>query len=313
MRITRALRVARLFHVFRELRVLMESIFHILLPLMWSALLLAILIVMFSIIFCFATSTFLQDMPARSETTANLQRYFSSIDMACLSMFMSLTGGESWIHIITPLLKISGIYGILYVLCIVFLQLGVLNVVTSIFVTAADAFCKKDVQMIELNEQDWQTEVGERLSTFFDVFDLDKDGTLSLAEFEGFAEDRTVQAFFERMLNIQTWKVARFFHLLDVDKDERLRKDEFVVGCMQLTGPAKNIDLEALRLLCSKTKREVTHLKESVRKMNKDLIIMSRGMGVRGMSASTISRSSGGRSSDARPVPSRNSMNHVTA
>jgi len=273
LRLSRSARVLRVFKIFRELRMLLGALINILMPLMWSAVLLLVLILLFSIVFTYAAFTYAQDKEYFSsdhgevhygETKLALETYFGSVSVASLSLFMSLTSGDNWGNMIKPLTKVSIVYAIVFIVFLVFLQLGVLNVVTSIFVSAATTFAEHDTEMVQGSEAERQQTLTNRLNTFFDVYDTDGSGELSYQEFERFSKDRAVKAFFEKVLGIQTWKIKRLFRMLDADGDQSLGKQEFIVGCLQMTGPAKNFDLEALRQLCQMIRRDVCDLSSRV-------------------------------------------------
>merc|ERR1712107_90055 len=50
----------------------------------------------------------------------------------------------------------------------------------------------------------------------------------------------------EQVLGIKPWMVRQLFSLIDMDESDRLERSEFILGCMRLSGPAKNMDIHTM-------------------------------------------------------------------
>merc|ERR1712039_360221 len=98
----------------------------------------------------------------------------------------------------------------------------------------------------------------------FQFLDHDNSGAISIAEFERLTENAKIKALFERVVGQEAWKVGRFFKLLDVDGDEMIEREEFVVGCMRLKGGAKNMDQAILRNASKTMKKDLKQVKRDV-------------------------------------------------
>eukprot|EP00928_Gymnodinium_smaydae_P073140 TRINITY_DN56381_c0_g1_i1.p1 TRINITY_DN56381_c0_g1~~TRINITY_DN56381_c0_g1_i1.p1 ORF type:complete len:584 (-),score=91.40 TRINITY_DN56381_c0_g1_i1:322-2073(-) len=268
LRMSRALRIIRMFQAFRELRVLLDSIFHILLPLAWSVLTLSLVIIMFSLVIMNAVNSYLELDSHDDVVRRQLMEYYSSASTTFLSLFMALTNGQSWYYMMMPLQAISNVYVIVFILFILLLQLGVLNIITSVFVGNAALFAQKDLDMIQLAEADQHAYTMSKLNDVFAILDKDGNGGISLDEFEQWTRMEKVRAFFERVLGLEAWKVGRFFRMLDMNGDEIIDKHEFVVGCMRLRGSAKNMDQEVLNHLAKTIKTDMKSIKATLHKMN---------------------------------------------
>eukprot|EP00928_Gymnodinium_smaydae_P016218 TRINITY_DN16052_c0_g1_i1.p1 TRINITY_DN16052_c0_g1~~TRINITY_DN16052_c0_g1_i1.p1 ORF type:complete len:555 (-),score=53.74 TRINITY_DN16052_c0_g1_i1:330-1964(-) len=239
LRMSRALRIIRMFQAFRELRVLLDSIFHIIFPLGWSVLTLSLVIIMFSLVFMNAVNTYLLSESYDEVVGVQLKEYFSSAPQTCFSLFLALTNGQSWYLIVKPLQFISNGYVVVFILFVLLLQLGVLNIITSVFVGNAALFSQMDLDMIQLAEADEHAYTLDKLNDVFDLLDKDSSGFITLGEFEQWTRIEKVRAFFERILGLEAWKVSRFFRMLDINGDETIDRHEFVVGCLRLKGSAK--------------------------------------------------------------------------
>jgi len=275
LRASRALRIFRLFEAFRELRVLLDSILHICFPLFWAVVMLSLVIVMFGLVFLNGIESYVSASEKSNATVDELMPSFHSAPMAFLSLFMCLTNGQSWWYVLKPLKDISIAYVAFFVVFIVFLQLGVLNIITSVFVSNASIYAQKDLEMIAVEDAEQHRYMMSQLRDVFDLLDRDGSGCISMQEFEEWTRIDKVAAFFERVLELEAWKAARFFRLLDINGDEKLEKEEFVVGCIRLKGGAKNMDQEVISHNLTSIKMNMKHLKECVFQMHDRLAVIT--------------------------------------
>merc|ERR1712217_507222 len=105
------------------------------------------------------------------------------MDKCAISLFMSLTSGENWRFLSQPLRMISVAYEWLFIFFIVFLQLGVLNIVTSIFITQASVFAKRDAEMMAHEQLKQRESTMMTLEDIFVALDTDGNGTIEMEEF----------------------------------------------------------------------------------------------------------------------------------
>merc|ERR1712187_234832 len=90
---------------------------------------------------------------------------------------------------------------------------------------------------------------GEFMRTMEEVFEeLDRNhsGEISLKELENHMSDVKVVAFFSA-LDLDVAQVKQLFRLIDLDKSGSIDRKEFVFGCMNLKGHAKNLDIAILQ------------------------------------------------------------------
>mmetsp|Transcript_44515 Transcript_44515/g.79978 ORF Transcript_44515/g.79978 Transcript_44515/m.79978 type:complete len:671 (+) Transcript_44515:99-2111(+) len=250
LRVLRALRTVRIIRVlrfFRELRVMLLSIMNSIAPLMWAVLFLALTISVFSVVFLQGVTNFILDAKMESEKVEAVQEFYSSFPMASFSLFMAITGGNDWWLLVRPLLEISPVYAVLFVVYIFLMVLGVLNIITGIFVESATELSRLDRDLVTQAEQERTGTYMKELRKLFLEIDSDRNGVISLEEFEDFAANDEVQAYFS-VLELDVTKATQVFRLLDIDRSNQIEIDEFVVGCMRLKGLAKGVDMESLML-----------------------------------------------------------------
>merc|ERR1719414_2219673 len=80
------------------------------------------------------------------------------------------------------------------------------------------------------------------LKELFEQIDLDRDGFLTIIEFEDAMQDDKVQSYFAA-LDLTAEHGWALFKLLDTDGSACLDIEEFVAGCLRLGGQARSFDL----------------------------------------------------------------------
>ena len=136
IRVTRIAKTVRLLHIFRfilALRMLVTSIINTLKSLLWALILLILIIYVFAVLFAQAVASYLADGSVSDLEEQTLVRYYGSLWTTMLHLFMSISGGISWVELISPLEKISIAWVFLFLFFISFTYFAVLNVVTAVF------------------------------------------------------------------------------------------------------------------------------------------------------------------------------------
>lgn len=123
--------------------------------------------------------------------------------------------------------------------------LVVLNIITGIFVNDAVEMAAMDRDLMSQTEMQKTTSLFAELQALFLEVDLNKSGTLTIEEFEQCMSRLETQAFLSA-LGLDVSDAAGIFALLDVDGNEELEVEEFVMGCMHIKGVANTVDMQML-------------------------------------------------------------------
>ncbi|CAJ1365402.1 unnamed protein product [Effrenium voratum] len=122
------------------LRTLVTSIVFTLRSLFWALTLLGLIIYVFSVLIAQAVNNYIADplSPALgADELEYAQKYFSSLPVTMLSLFMSISGGVSWEELVSPLQAISVLWVFVLLFYVSFTYFAVLNVVTGVFCQSA--------------------------------------------------------------------------------------------------------------------------------------------------------------------------------
>jgi len=261
--IAKVMRVFRAFKLFRSLRLLVFSIMSTVQQLFWTMALILGLLFTFAIVFTEATTTTLlqtqqkcPDQPYDVDMLdpdvaliCSLNHLYGDLALSMLTLSMAMTDGMDWADCYGPLRDVSFMLAMFFLLFLSFARLAVMNVVTAIF--CQNAIDNAHIQREEKVQryQDFQEMLMRDLREIFETIDLDGDGHLTLAEFERGLRDPNVQHQLESMeLTIQ--EARMLFSLLDSAGSNAIEIEDFVLGCMQLRGGARNFDVALLRLEC---------------------------------------------------------------
>jgi len=245
LRMLRSTRIFRLVRFFRTLRLMLLSVLNSVLPLLWALAFLILMIFVFSVILVQGVASHIRDAPIGDEGVGHMIAYFDSLPMTLLTLFMAVSGGISWWDAATPLLDISVVYVLVFAFYVSVMVLGVLNIVTGIFVNDAVEMAQMDRDLLSQTEIQRKNGLFGELRALFAELDQDNSGTLTFDEFENCMQQLETQAYLQG-LGLDVSNVKGVFALLDVDGSEELEIEEFVMGCMHFKGLAKTVDMATL-------------------------------------------------------------------
>lgn len=202
-----------------------------------------------------------QDIDA--EVEKDIRRFFSSVSKSVYFLIASITGGVDWTDVALPLWEMGDFYGSFYVLFVLGSILGILNIVTGVFVERASNISRIDRdfavnEQVSVMEQDIHETV-----LLFHQLDIDGKGYLENEELMQHLTDEHVIAHFAT-LGIDVTDRTRLCKMFDANQDDRVCMEEFVVGCVRLRGTAKKSDHAAMMI-------EMHHLTGSVKRLDRDL------------------------------------------
>jgi voltage-gated sodium channel len=272
VRMTRILRVVRMLRFLRDLRVLMASI----LSTMRTAIFANLLLLMCLYIFGVAVTQIVAEHALLEDSNGTpldpdeaVLTHFGSLFTALLTLFMAITNGIDWREVIAPLMTISPIAVLFFIMYIVLMTLCVLNVLTGIFCQRAIETAQGDKENI-LRAQ--MAENQRYLRTMTDLLQDWNDGCaglISFEQFEKFLLDEQSQALL-RSLEIEVRDAYVLFEMCDSQKVGAVALNEFVTSCFTLRGSAKACHVEQLGGSCAKMARKIDRVSAKV-----DLLVES--------------------------------------
>jgi len=249
VRITRAMRLGRILRYARTFRQIVYSLQSSMGTLLWA------MVMIFLVLYCFAIC-FVQaatdEIVLRNERgipptklLLDLRRNYQSVPSGLYSLYMAMTGGQSWGELCEPLGLIHGAYLLLFLGFISLTYFGVLNVVTAIFVDSAMQ-SQQHYKELLIQESVLRKELySQHLREVFREIDQDNSGCINGDEMEFFLADPALNLYLES-IDIFPNDARSLFRLLDHDDSGEVSIDEFCEGCLRLKGEAKSFDIHCL-------------------------------------------------------------------
>ncbi|CAJ1405245.1 unnamed protein product [Effrenium voratum] len=269
-RLLRVIRVVRVVRVFKALRTLVHSLVDTTKSLVWAMLLLALIVYIFSILFTDVVLDHLQYDGTSSIGDEKLAMYFGTIFSSCTTLFRSLLNGFSWYDAADALGGVHSFWAQMFHFYMAFCTFAVMNVMTGVFCNSAIKAAERDhdmvVQSLLQNQQEFQSLV----HNLFRKIDKHNVGKITLGDLEEHFNDESVKAFFES-LEIGAVDAWTLFLSLDVDGDHVISVEEFMERCVQLRGPARSVDLYALKQQNVKLRELVDSVAESQQRLERKL------------------------------------------
>eukprot|EP00439_Symbiodinium_sp_Y106_P048110 s4526_g6.t1 len=254
-RLTRIVRVFRVARFLRPLRTLVQSILGTLRALIWAMLLMTLINYVFAAIFTDVVGNYMSDT-SQLESRDALVPLFGTLQSSSLTLFMSISGGLSWFDAVHPLKRIGWLWVYVYCVYIAFCLFALLNVMTGVFCNAAIRGAERDAEMAVQTLMMDKQRLDCLLGKLFQKMDSDGTGKLDITKFEAYYRDDEVRAVFEA-LDLGAHDAWTFFQSLDNNEDHQIEAGEFLDGCARMRGPAKAVDLFALRTQTAKIRKEL--------------------------------------------------------
>lgn len=257
-------------------------------PLLWALVLIASLTYMTAVFMLQICSDYLRNLPdttvaAHSSGQAEpdevravdfINERFSSIGWAMYELFKSLTGGSDWGDTADPLWDISFLIGVAYLLYVVLGMFCMLNLITAVFLEAADG--KNEVQEEAYAKRDWINEAVEFFSVLVHEGRIDhEDGStiqLTKDEFISVLNHRKSLIFLQEngvdLFLDGDGRLEELFTLMDADGSGTIDMNEFVSSLYKLKGAARSLDA---KLEHQQTIAMLDALQDSVRQLRRNL------------------------------------------
>lgn len=232
-RLIRILRLARLLSLIGELRMLVVSILDSMRALIWTITLIWLIIYMFAVYFTqLVTEYKVTNAVEKGGEAGVLLELYGSLGRTMLCLYEAICAGRHWDSMLEPLLEFCNPWlSVVFVIYITICLVGVMNMVTSVFVTSA----------MQNVEEDRKAVLMQRMYAFFEQADEDQSGTISLEEFEEHIQDPQFQLYLKE-IDLNPEHGRQLFNLLDDEATGDVAIEDIVSSCVRLHGPAKALD-----------------------------------------------------------------------
>lgn len=248
-KIVRTVRIFKVLRFLRDLRMMMKVVFQSFSTLLWSCLLLAFVLLVAALLFVQVMTGLRQENPDFDDVTMlRLVKWFGSIPSGMLILFQSTTGGVSWgdVYDIVSLQSVTSGFG--FVGFIIFFQMAIFNIITSIFVDKAMRLGQPEEDDAVAERLDEARADERKLRELVNKLDIESSGDITLDQLEDSLRKPEIREYFQLQgLNIRDVKL--FFKTLSaMYPNDGLKIDAFVDGCMKVKGHASSLDMQAMKI-----------------------------------------------------------------
>lgn len=262
MRAARSIRVLRAVRLFKELRLIMLSLMHAVLPLLWSCICFACIIVVFAT--CFIELICVQFSLSNPADEDGDWVHWSSIFIEVFPTFaMTLTsllgiaiGGQDWVYVYVAFTHATGIGAVVLLLYVLMTVLGVLNVITAVFVEAAMGKAKADRQLVLGEEQEIRRQMAKELVEIFKAIDTDDTKTITHDEWTSFLRTDAGREFV-LLFDLQEVEAQMMHELCDTLGGGNLVLEDFVTFFLGFGKSVRKMDMQFSAQLQKSSSRQL--------------------------------------------------------
>jgi voltage-gated sodium channel len=225
-KVARILRVCRVFRVITELRLLFTIIVGSTMHLFWSIVLLAALFFTFSLYFTSSVADYLQQIGTTADSGENQREYFGSIGTSMWTLFITVFCGVDWRDFYYALRAMDGGGSNLFLFFIVFVQLSLLNIVTSFFVDQAMKLSQPDVLQLAEDRANEEREHANELQNLLALADRNQKGHADKDALDDMIRDGRIISYLNYLNIDPMWSKKNLGYIFDELAERTPGQDE---------------------------------------------------------------------------------------
>lgn len=233
VKVMKVLRVIRVLRSFNELRMILDSVISSVRAMLWVVVLIAVVTFMFSM--CFVNAAIDAEDNRHVDAWSNVPR-------GMLGLLSIAAGGEDWWEIFEQTNDMGAVYGIMFVIFVVFFLFVVQNTVTSVFVEAL--FQDKTDNEFLLMEERLRNKQKylDLIVKMFSSMGVGPGGSVTREQLMSKLNHADMHHFATK-LDIQEIDLEGCFDILTSNGARSVDLETFVIGCIKLRGTAKSVDV----------------------------------------------------------------------
>merc|ERR1712032_310204 len=177
------------------------------------------------------------------------------------SLLLAITGGTDWLRIAEPMMSIHWLYELAFTFFILFVVIGVVNVLTGVFLENAAEIGDRDLVIYT------QFAAGEsfahEMTEIFDEDGADEDGFVSRSALLEHIRSRATMAYLEAH-NLDIHSASELIGLIDNGDTGRVRLADFVAGMFKLRGAATQVHVSTVERKLANVDKKINLIAEQL-------------------------------------------------
>lgn len=276
LRLLRALRVVkaiRTWSIFRELYIMLKSLYGAMKAMFWSTILMALILVVFGIVAVEIVQPLVEDV-ALDGAYPGCDRCpvaFQTVAASCITMFQQIVAGDSWGLVTIPVMEKYWYTFPFFIAVLVTVQFGILNLVLVVIVDQAHKASEDDALLQASIRRDALQSSRNELIALCEELDTDKSGTIGVQELaQGFREVPQL-ANQLKFLELSENDVHILFEVLDSDGSGCVAYDEFVEQLFKMQNQDTGVTLSFIKSYVQDVSRKIDAQKETISSISERL------------------------------------------
>jgi len=241
LRAIRAARIIRTVRLVRELRLMVASITCSLGSLFWAFVLL-ILVLFLCAMGVQQTLHSSLEQSGLADVHPDLMKLYGNLFDTMLSLFMAISGGMDWKDLVEPLERISKLYLYFYIMFVILVIFGLLNILTAVFVEATNKIAEVDADLVITDQLDDEGSAISKLNGLLQESDDTGTGHVTRETFEAKLGSPEFRAQL-KLLDLNIFDAQSVFKLVVDDNGGEVPIEDVVYGLMRLRGSARSMDM----------------------------------------------------------------------
>lgn len=262
LKLVKFMRAFRVAVLFSELRVLIKTLVSSMMALVWSAVLLGFIILGSGILLAQLAAGYILDVHKDYDSRVWVWLHYGTAFRATYTMFeATLSGG--WPTYARPMIEdVSSLYALFWILYVLVVIFAVIRVITALFLQKTMEAARGDEEMMMMQKMKDKDKFIKKIHEFLEEADEDGDGEMDKHELGHFLKHPNFQKSLHG-LGLEQHEVVGIFSVLD-DGDGTVGHEEFIAGCMRLTGGARAIDSVLIMHEQNKIAHKVDRIQKSI-------------------------------------------------
>lgn len=203
------------------------------------------------------------------ESTGDLCHLFGSISASMFTMYAAILGGLPWASLYMELRPLGISIVVVFVCFVTFVPLVLLNSLLAAVIAVHQEMGTNALDDYAIRrERRRRAEYTQKLTQIYKTIDVNGYGTISREELDLALQDEGVLVLLD-LMSISSDDVDSLFGLLDLEGSNGIEVQQFVMGCLRISGSAKASDVCILL-------DKIDSLNKSVQEMHSEMVQVKR-------------------------------------
>lgn len=253
---------------------MLKSLYGAMKAMFWSTILLALILIVFAIVAVEIVQPLVEDVAQEGAYAGceRCSRAFQTVASSCITMFQQVVAGDSWGEVTIPVMEKYWYTGPFFIVVLVTIQFGILNLVLVVIVDQAHKASEDDALLQASIRRDALLGSKKELMSLCKALDADSSGSIGVEELaKGFRELPEL-ANQLKFLELSENDVHILFTVLDTDGSGCVQYDEFVEQLFKMQNQDTGVTLSFIKSYVQDVSKKLDQQGRTVEDLSKVLL-----------------------------------------